>query len=65
MKRTGYILVVTAIALPLLSCGHRLGMRHFAGPIQPATEQQRVRVVDWRRPQRHYTQGRLEVNLRR
>jgi hypothetical protein len=39
MKRTGYTLVLAAIALPLLSCGHRLGRRHFAGPIQPVAEQ--------------------------
>ena len=32
MKKTGYTFVLTAIALSLLSCGHRLGMRHFAGP---------------------------------
>ena len=64
MKRTGYILVLAAIALPLLSCGHRLGMRHFAGPIQPAAEQQSAELSIGDDRSITYTQGRLEVNLR-
>lgn len=64
MKRTGYTLVLTAIALPLLSCGHQLGMRHFAGPIQPATGQQSAELSIGDDRSITYTQGRLEVNLR-
>ena len=64
MKRTGYILVLAAIALPLFSCGHRLGMRHFAGPIQPAAEQQSAELSIGDDRSITYTQGRLEVHLR-
>ena len=64
MKRTGYTLVLAAIALSLLSCGHRLGMRHFAGPIQPAAEQQSAELSIGDDRSITYTEGRLEVNLR-
>ncbi len=65
MKKTLDTVVLIALAaLPLLGCSSKFGLRHFAGPVLPKTEQagENISVGDDRSVT--YKRGRLEVNLR-
>ena len=66
MKNGASMILVMALlgALPLLGCGHQLGMRHFAGPIEPEANQGSTNSEIGDDRSVTYSQGRLEVNLR-